>query len=412
MSLKKNIQGQFDTRFEDGNRGGILKMSPINSIYPNGGKSFITYTERVSKNNVIIGINNKYLSYTGGTTDIKYNNLIQPYDFVRIYTSINRNDWVDIKVTSVKLDVLGSYETIINGIVVRGDFDSVTLNDDVTWTFYHQVEKSKGAPKNIEIVNVINNEAEVRWEDSTINASSLFYQLGYRKWGENEWAYTEVGGWINQVNIELEAARWPPPITSFNSEPSYWMEVSEPEAADGIKAGGWVSINLDGNFKNFYVIERGSGYLRTPNIKLYYKVLDDHRINNIAYSRTSTDPEINIIIAGHTFDNNDKVIIDSGILQGEHIVFDVSPSGFKISPANISEIPANGFVYRSSMNLELAPVPIPETPGRIIPELFRDKYIIQGLDSNSIYEVFILSYFDKDLRNFSDMSTPLKFITR
>lgn len=412
MDLRKNIQGEFDTRFEDGNRGGILKMSPINSLYPNSGKSNITYTERISKNNVILRIDYEYLEYDGGIIDIKYNNLIQPYDFVRVYTSVNRKDWVDIKVTGVKLNDLFPDETLITGIVVRGDFDTIEINDEITWTFYHQVEKRKGAPKNIEVVNIINNEAEVKWEDSTINASSLFYQLGYRKWGENNWNYTTIGGWINQVNVELEGARWPTPITTFNSEPSYWMEFSEPEAADGIKAGGWVSINLNGNFKNFYVIERGSGYLRTPNIKLYYKVLDDHRINSITYSRTTIQPEINIIIPGHTFENNDKVLINSGILKGEHTVFGVSPSGFKISPTNIIEIPANGFIYHSSMNLELAPVPEPKITGRIIPKLFRDKYIIQGLDNNSIYEVFVLSYFDKDLRKFSDMSMPIKFITR
>ena len=412
MDLKKNIQGQFDNRFEDGNKGGILKVSPKTSVYPIDAESEITYTEVIKEKNVIIGIDNEYLNYPGDSNNLKYNNLIQPYDFVRVYTNINKEDWVDLKVIKVELDNFGSYETLITGIVVRGNFSSIQIGDTAKWSFYHQVPISDGAPKNIEVVNIINDTAQVRWEDSTIDNSSLFYQLGFRKWGDVNWSYTTIGGWIESLSVNLESSRWPIPTETYNSELALWMEFSNPEAADGKKAEGWVSINKNGNFKNFYVTERGSGYLREPNIKLYYKVLDDHRIKNFVYSRPNSNPNIHIEAPNHTFDAGDLIIVDSGILKGSHEILNVGPNHIEISPDNINVFQINGVNYYSSMNLELAPIPEPKVPGRIIPNLFRDKYNISGLDNNSIYEVFVLSYFNKELSKFSDMSIPVKFITR
>jgi len=437
MSLRNNIQGANDVRLEDANspdailRAAAMENNPNSALH---GKAELLSKTKITDTVIQIEL-------YGGTTgpflfspdtriidnDV-YGDVVIPYEFLRFFYTTPGTDWIDMKVT--KLVLISSsgggkgqpitYTYTFEGILLDGaNFDDIRLNEDVRWSFYAQIPSDDRQPSNLYVGDINSSTATFEWKDSTKNLA-FYHQIKYRKWDGTDvaWKFSPIGGWIFGVDIKLEAARWPAATETYLGRNVYWMEFSEPELAKGYKAEGWIEIK-DGNFGEVFIDNTGSGYRFIPSIELYFRKLADNTIksndiaNNISFSVTGSDIDVSAI--SNPFQSGDKVKVDFNTspfseLNGIYDIDSITPTSLKI--LNVSNISGLSGVLYPGGSISLAPVEKPSVPGEIIPNLFKDKYNITGLSSNSTYNITAVSYFDAEAKDFSEYSTNINFTTR
>ena len=433
MSLKNNIQGTRDTRLEDANNSdAILRVSPMENN-PNSalhGKAELTGKLKITDTVIQIGL---YGGTTGPfltSTDTRiidndvYGDALIPYEFLRFFYTTPGTDWIDMKVTKLTTTAISgggkgqptTYNYTFEGILLNGaNFDDIILNEDVRWSFYAQIPEDNRQPSNLYVGDITSSTATFTWEDSTKNLA-FYHQIKYRKWDGDEgpWTYSEIGGWVESVKVNLQAARWPTPTETYLGRNVYWMEFSKPELPNGDQAKGWIEI-IDGNFGESFVIDIGSGYRFTPTIELYERELALNTISSNDFTITKNGNDIDVIDPTHPFITGDRVVINFTQpsltkLNGVYEVTTPVVGEFKIlNVDNVSVLPP--ITISPSGTIQLAPVEKPVVPGEIIPIINKNKYNITGLDTNSNYAVTAMSYFN-DGKDFSNYSDQISFKTR
>lgn len=408
MGLFDNIQGNGKDRLEDGNSiNATLKLSPTKFIsQPTDAETTVTNVSIIKNQKIALRIDGIYRG------DADYGNLINAYDFIRIYSTILKASWIDLKVTKAYLDGGFPTETLIEGIVITGEIADIAITDKVKWDFYQQQETSSNYPDNLLGGDITDTTATLSWDD--ILGQGISYKIKYRKYGDPTLSWTEslISGWIFETTTKLQGKNWHTPTQTYLGLPSYWMEFSEPGIKSGTKAEGWIEIK-NGNYGTASITNIGSGYKKEPNIKLYFKKLADHRIEKPFYVKNVFATYILIEETGHTFEIGDDVICKTNLINGTYTILDVVPGvSFKIIPDNITEIIGDGQTKQISGFIELAPIPLPDFPGELKSTLSNKIYNIEGLVPSSIYELSVMSYFTEDLKNYSEYSPSIKIQTR
>lgn len=433
MSLKNNIQGTRDTRLEDANNSdAILRVSPMENN-PNSalhGKAELTGKLKITDTVIQIGLYGGTSGPFSFSTDTRiidndvYGDALIPYEFLRFFYTTPGTDWIDMKVTKLTTTAISgggkgqptTYNYTFEGILLNGaNFDDIILNEDVRWSFYAQIPEDNRQPSNLYVGDITSSTATFTWEDSTKNLA-FYHQIKYRKWDGDEgpWTYSEIGGWVESVKVNLQAARWPTPTETYLGRNVYWMEFSKPELPNGDQAKGWIEI-IDGNFGESFVIDIGSGYRFTPTIELYERELALNTISSNDFTITKNGNDIDVIDSTHPFITGDRVVINFTQpsltkLNGVYEVTTPVVGEFKIlNVDNVSVLPP--ITISPSGTIQLAPVEKPVVPGEIIPIINKNKYNITGLDTNSNYAVTAMSYFN-DGKDFSNYSDQISFKTR
>lgn len=437
MSLKNNIQGTRDTRLEDANNSdAILRVSPMENN-PNSalhGKAELTGKLKITDTVIQIGLYGGTSGPFSFSTDTRiidndvYGDALIPYEFLRFFYTTPGTDWIDMKVTKLTTTAISgggkgqptTYNYTFEGILLDGaDFDDIILNEDVRWSFYAQIPEDNREPIDLYVGDITSSTATFSWEDSTKNLA-FYHQIKYREWDgtDSAWTFSPIGGWVFDVDVKLEGARWPAATETYLGRNVYWMEFSDPELSQGYKAEGWIEIK-DGNFGEVFIDNTGSGYRFIPSIELYFRKLADNTIksndiaNNISFSVTGSDIDVTVI--SNPFQSGDKVKVDFNTypfsdLNGVYDVDLITPTSLRI--LNVSNISGLTGILSPGGSISLAPVEKPIVPGEIIPNLSKNKYNITGLSSNSTYNITAVSYFDEEAKDFSEYSTNINFTTR
>lgn len=424
----ENRQGENENRLINSNKGGNLKLAQnVNQVFPFNGTSAILDFDIINQKQIILTIENNWEDVIGysdnyiipnyylpnyltenSTTDYPFGKLIHEFDYIRVYSN---TDWLDLKI----INVTGDYnETIVECLLENGNFDDINVGDSITWSFpINKENKGLSGPINLLATNITNNSLEIRWDKSSLRNDELVFQVSWKKTGNHNWEYSKIGNWVNGLKVELEANRWETPKESFNGKPAYWVEFNHNDKISKIeKAIGRITINENGNFSDFTLLNNGGGYINDPIIKLYHRNPDLFQIKNIKYSRPNNAVNLIIHKTNHPFQINDIVEIDKGRLKGDWVVTNINNNEFQLESLNNISIPVSTVTFKSGMNLKIKPVENNINPGKIIPTLNLNKYIINGLDNNTEYEIRVVSYYDRELLKYSSYSKSLKIKTR
>ena len=435
MKLKENIQGKYDNKLEDANSlKSILKASPMenqNERIALKGKTKIIEKTKISNKIIQIKLFAGYSGFNSPTenpdliyNDIVYGNTISNFEFLRFYYTQSENiPYIDIKITKVPIDFysiqinnsLFEWYIVIEGILLNNaKFEDIKINEWVRWGFYMQKKLDDRYPKSIKISDITSNSATISWEDSTDN-KSLMYQIKWRELNgtENFSEYSLVGGWIFDAKIVKNGSRYPEPTETYLGKKVYWMEFSEPELKSGKKAEGWIEI-IDGNFKNVFITNIGSGYQTIPKIKFYFRKLSENKIENPKIIRLNNNNKLIIEKQNHPFQDGDFVILnlkDYKLLNKKYKILNVTINNFEIEPENIEDFPLGTFNCVKG-TIELAPIENFKNSGKILPILSKNKFYLKNLIPNRVYEICVVSFFDMNLKDYSDYSKPIRFKTK
>jgi hypothetical protein len=197
MSLLKNTQGSNDERLENANGNfPILTTSVSNSGIPElnnrDGESFLASVITKKTNGIIffdiIG------DYTPNPT---YGNILSPFNFIKIYSTVENKNFIDIKLTKV----VGfnapnmSYPigtTTIEGILINGNINDANIGDKLCWVFYQQEKEINNFPINLFAGTITTNSTLVSWIDSTPYNSAKYFQVMWRAWGDIDYVYSNI----------------------------------------------------------------------------------------------------------------------------------------------------------------------------------------------------------------------------
>lgn len=424
----KNIQGENENRLINANGNGNLKMSVSETQpFPFHCNSIILDFDIINSRQIILTIENDWKNFIGyndsymvpnyylpgyliknSTTDYPFGKLIHEFDYLRIYSN---DDWLNLKIINVK----GDYnETIVTCLLEDGDFENIKIGDTVKWSFPINREiPNHPKPSDLLATNITNNSVDIEWEKSSLRNEELVFQVSWKKTGNYNWEYSPIGNWVTGINIELEGSDWAQPKETFNGKPAYWVEFVHKNKIENYQVAiGRLAINEDGNFSEFTLLNKGSGYIDKPNIKLYHRDPQVHSIKNIKYSRPNSTLDLKIDYLNHPFSIGDIVEISNGRLNGDWEVINITGNDFTLQSLDNIEIPVSATVFNSGMNLKIKPIENNIRPGRIIPILNLNKYNIDGLDNNTNYEIRVVSYYNRELTKYSSYTKSLKVKTR
>jgi hypothetical protein len=201
MSLLNNTQGSNDERLENANGVyPILKSSVSNSGIPDqnsrDGESFLA-SPIIQYSNGIVSFEIEG-DYTANAT---YGNILSPYNFIKIYSTVPNKNFVDIKITGVVGYNSLSETTTIEGILVNGGITDVNIGDKMCWVFYQQEKAINNFPINLYAGSITTNSAILSWVDSTPYNSATYFQIMWRAWGTLNYTYSNVLPAISGTNI-------------------------------------------------------------------------------------------------------------------------------------------------------------------------------------------------------------------
>jgi hypothetical protein len=201
MSLLNNTQGSNDERLENANgQYPILKSSVSESGIPSqnsrDGESFLASNITVYSNGIAsFEIEGNY------TPNATYGNILSPYNFIKIYSTVPNKNFVDIKITNVGNYNVLSDSTIIEGIIVNGNSNDVNIGDKLCWVFYQQEREINNYPINLYAGSITTNSATVSWIDSTPYNSAQYFQVMWRAWGTINYSFSNVLSANSGTNI-------------------------------------------------------------------------------------------------------------------------------------------------------------------------------------------------------------------
>ena len=429
--LKKNIQGSSDQRLEDANsRNATLRVSPVeNNAFNLRGSGLAIAASKLSDNKVKIVLAYHFLD------DTEYGNTIMPYEFMRVYSPTTNNDWMDIKISKVSIDTIPSTTypdiTIVEGIIVRGSFASIndgspasisgdplniTTQLNVSWSFYAQKKDEGNSPNNLYVGDITNSSAVIEWQDPTPKSDAIIHSVQWRKIDTNSWNDSGIGGWINDIEVRLQAARWEqPPVGSYgltyNGKNVYWLDLGEPDIKTGRKGEAYVEI-VNGNFGEIFLVDKGNGYRFPKKLELYRKNPEATKISGLEYESDGTTIRVYNV---HPFLIEDRIDLVFDLypeINGRYNVRNTAPNWIEFGPLPSNILPPTTSIIETGGSVTLAPVLEPEVPGELIPDILRDKYYITNLQNSSEYEISVNSYFTEDLKSYSDFSKSIYFKTR
>lgn len=402
---RNNYTSSNFLRIEDANsKNSILRISPTTSfdvdVY-----SEITFKQKLSNDKVLIRINGEFLSNSD------YGNLISDFDIIRIFTQVQNKDWVDIKITNSYYDTSFPGETVIEGIIVNGDYTSIQINDEVIWGFFLQETPDNFQKLEIEITNIQQDSAVVRWKDFSKFDQNLFYQIKYKEQGIDNWIYSILGNWIFGFSVDIEATNLPNPNRTFNAKNVLWVETESPEINHGQKATAWVEIK-NGNFGEIFFQQIGGGYRQIPKVNFYYDDPSNSFISNPRYRKPFYSVnEIIIEKNSHGFIDGDLINFRGQVIRGKYKVYNSSLNNFRISSPSFDILPDDNLLRQEEGFIKAANLEVSK-PGVLKPILSKDKYYIQNLISNRDYEVAIIPYFSNDLKNYGEYTYETEFRTK
>ncbi len=202
MSLLNNTQGSGDERLENANGAyPILKSSVSNSGIPDqnsrDGESFLVSNITRNSNGVVsFEIQGDY-----NTPNVTYGNILSPYNFIKIYSTVPNKNFVDVKITRVVGYNPLNQATTIEGILINGGITDVNIGDKLCWVFYQQEKIINNFPINLYAGSITTNSVIVSWVDSTPYNSATNFQVMWRAWGTINYNYSNVLPAISETNI-------------------------------------------------------------------------------------------------------------------------------------------------------------------------------------------------------------------